>query len=140
VNPEPARNEKTASVEAYKNILRNVLDRRPSGTRQRLAIALGKNRSFISQISNPAYPVPIPALHLEIIFEICHFSGAEKREFLECFARAHPARAGAPRNGPTLRALRLEVIDFGDARRNREFDNLIRELVRRLGRLAPHSG
>jgi hypothetical protein len=82
--------------------------------------------------------VPIPALHLEIIFEICHFSGAERREFLECFARAHPARAGAPRNGPSMRALRLDVVDFGDTRRNREFDNLVHELVRRLGRLAPH--
>ena len=92
MSSELPRNAKSASVEAYKSILRNVLDRRPSGTRQRLAIALGKNRSFISQISNPVYPVPIPAPHLEIIFEICHFSGAEKREFLECFTRAHPGR------------------------------------------------
>ena len=75
MNSELARNDKTASIEAYKSILRNVLDRRPSGTRHRLAIALGKNRSFISQISNPAYPVPIPAPHLDIIFEICRFSG-----------------------------------------------------------------
>jgi hypothetical protein len=136
VSSELARNDKTASVEAYKSILRDVLDRRPSGTRQRLATALGKNRSFISQISNPVYPVPIPAPHLEIIFEICHFSGTEKRAFLECFARAHPVRAGGSRS-PSLRSLRLEVVDFGDARLNREFDNLVRELARRLGRLAP---
>jgi hypothetical protein len=139
VSSEPARKEKTASVEAYKNVLRNVLDRRPSGTRQRLAIALGKNRSFISQISNPAYPVPIPAPHLEVIFEICHFSSAEKRTFLDCFARAHPVRASVSRAAPTLRTLRLEVVDFGDARRNREFDDLVRELARRLARLTPHS-
>ena len=44
-------------------------DNRPSGTRQRLAGALGKNRSFVSQIANPAYPVPIPVQHLETIFE-----------------------------------------------------------------------
>ncbi len=138
MNSEPERHEKTASVEAYKIILRNVLDRRPSGTRQRLAVALGKNRSFISQISNPAYPVPIPAPHLEVIFEICHFSGAEKRAFLESFTRAHPMRSAAPRNGPSLRALRLDVVDFGDVRRNREFDSLVRELARRLGRLMPH--
>jgi hypothetical protein len=140
VNSELARNDKTASIEAYKSILRNVLDRRPSGTRHRLAIALGKNRSFISQISNPAYPVPIPAPHLDIIFEICRFSGAEKQEFLECFTRAHPARANMSREGPSLRSLRLEVADFGDARRNREFDNLVREVARRLGRLTPSSG
>jgi hypothetical protein len=135
----PARNDRTASVEAYKMILRNVLDRRPSGTRQRLAVALGKNRSFISQISNPAYPVPIPAPHLEVIFEICHFSMAEKRAFLESFARAHPMRVGALRTSQSLRALRLDVVDFGDAKRNREFDNLVRELARRLGKLTPHS-
>ena len=50
----------------YKRILLRVLDLRPSGTRQRLADALGKNRSFVSQITNPAYPVPIPPRHLEI--------------------------------------------------------------------------
>ena len=43
-------------VAEYKAILKRVLDNRPSGTRQRLAKALGKNRSFISQIANPAYP------------------------------------------------------------------------------------
>jgi hypothetical protein len=41
------------------------------------------------------------------------------------------------RNGPSLRSLRLEVVDFGDAKRNREFDNLVRELARRLGKMAP---
>ncbi len=38
-------------IAAYKAILRDVLDRRPSGMRQRLAEALGKNRSFITQIA-----------------------------------------------------------------------------------------
>ena len=35
----------------------------PSGTRQRLAAALGKNRSFVTQITSPAYATPIPARH-----------------------------------------------------------------------------
>ena len=126
---------RTMHVAAYKTILRNILDRRPSGTRQRLATALGKNRSFISHISNPAYPVPIPALHIEIIFEICHFSPAEKRAFLDAFGQAHPSRRKATRSGPNVRSLRLEVIDLGDAQRNREVDVLGRETVRRLSRL-----
>ena len=126
---------RTMHVAAYKTILRNILDRRPSGTRQRLATALGKNRSFISHISNPAYPVPIPALHIEIIFEICHFSPAEKRAFLDAFGQAHPSRLKATRSGPNLRSLRLEVIDLGDAQKNREFDDLVRETVRRLAGL-----
>jgi hypothetical protein len=101
----PPRDAKAAHIEAYKTILRNVLDERPSGTRQRLANALGKNRSFISHICNPAYPVPIPARHLEIIFEICHFPRAQKRLFLESFERAHPNRSRQVRESPSLRSL-----------------------------------
>ncbi len=41
------------AVAAYKAVFKAVLDKRPSGMRLRLADALGKNRSFISQISNP---------------------------------------------------------------------------------------
>lgn len=135
MNDAPGRDAKATYVEAYKTILRNILDQRPSGTRQRLATALGKNRSFVSQISQPAYPAPIPAPHLEIIFEICHFPPAEKRAFLDAFVRAHPNRLKQIRSGPSLRILKLEVFDFGNAERNREFDELVRETARRLTRL-----
>jgi hypothetical protein len=138
MNDAEGRDLKSGYVESYKTILRNVLDRRPSGTRQRLASALGKNRSFVTHITNPAYPVPIPAPHLETIFEICHFSPNEKRAFLEAFAQAHPNRLKAARGGPHLRSLRLEVIDLGDPRRNREFDDLVKEAARRLSRLLRH--
>ena len=60
--PEPATSEE--AVQRYKTILQHVIDNRPSGTRQRLAGALGKNRSFISQITSPAYATPIPARHV----------------------------------------------------------------------------
>lgn len=123
-------------VAEYKTILKRVLDNRPSGTRQRLAKALGKNRSFISQIANPAYPVPIPARHLEAIFEICHFSQDDRRDFLAAYARAHPRRLSLV--GPVRRSRTISVVvpDLGDARRNREIDALIADLVRRIGRFA----
>ena len=135
MNDAPSRDGRAACVETYKTILRNVLDRRPSGTRQRLATALGKNRSFVTQISNPAYSVPIPAPHLEIIFEICRFSPADKSAFLDAFTRAHPNRHLQIRSGSSLRSLRLEVIDFGVVEKNREFDELVRDMARRLARL-----
>jgi hypothetical protein len=131
----PARDAKAAHVEAYKTILRNVLNQRPSGMRQRLATALGKNRSFISHITNPANPAPIPAPHLDIIFEICHFSPADRRSFLESFDLAHPNRARYSREAASLRALKIEVYDFGDAKRNRAFDELIRDTARRFARI-----
>ncbi len=131
-----AASETGDAVVAYKAILKRVLNNRPSGTRQRMANALGKNRSFVSQIANPAYPVPIPARHLEAIFEICHFSQDDRRDFLAAYARAHPRRLSLV--GPVRRSRTISVVvpDLGDARRNREIDALIADLVRRIGRFA----
>jgi hypothetical protein len=136
----PRPDERTTHVEAYKTILRDILDQRPSGTRQRLATALGKNRSFVSQMCNPAHPVAIPAPHLEIIFEICHFPPSEKRAFLEAFGRAHPQRIRLARASPALRSLRLEVVDFGDEKKNRAFDDLVRDTTKRIARLIGRPG
>ena len=60
----PKRDAPADAVADYKAILKAVLESRPSGMRQRLAEAIGKNRSFVSQISNPSYQVPIPARHV----------------------------------------------------------------------------
>ena len=119
-------------VVEYKTILKRVLDNRPSGTRQRLAKALGKNRSFISQIANPAYPVPIPVQHLETMFELCHFSQDERRDFLAAYRRAHPRRFALVHAVPRTRIVSLAVPDLGDARRNRAVDAMIADFVRRL--------
>ena len=56
-------------VAEYKRLLQRVLENRPSGTRQRLATALGTNRSFVSQMTNPAYAMPVPSQHLDTIFD-----------------------------------------------------------------------
>ncbi len=119
-------------VAEYKAILKRVLDNRPSGTRQRLAKALGKNRSFISQIANPAYPVPIPVQHLETMFELCHFSQDDRRDFLAAYRRAHPRRFALVHAVPRTRIVSLAVPDLGDAKRNRAVDAMIADFVRRL--------
>jgi hypothetical protein len=125
-----------ASVAEYKRILRDVLERRPSGTRQRLATALGKNRSFVTQISNPNYLVPIPVQHLPVIFEICHLSNAERAAFMQLYRAAHPRRIVAIPSEPRTRSLILTLPDLGDARRNRELDALITELAERIAQYA----
>ena len=119
-------------VVEYKAILKRVLDNRPSGTRQRLARALGKNRSFISQIANPAYPVPIPVQHLETMFELCHFSQDDRHDFLAAYRRAHPRRFALVHAVPRTRIVSLAVPDLGDAKRNRAVDGMIADFVRRL--------
>ncbi len=126
-------------VGAYKQILREVLERRPSGMRQRLAEALGTTRSFISQITNPAYSTPIPAQYIATVLEVCHFSEAERDRFLAAYRRAHPRRGGAAPAAPAgeepSRVLSLEVPDLGSERLNEEFDALVVDIVARVRRL-----
>ena len=123
------------AVADYKLVLRAVLDNRPSGTRQRLAEAIGKNRSFISQITNPAYPTPIPAEHVERILDLCHFSVRERQKFLEADLRAHPRRFRGLATGDGTRAVTLSVPDLGSEEKNREFDQMLGEFARRVARL-----
>jgi len=120
------------AVAAYKAILKRIIDTRPSGTRHRLANALGKNRSFISQIANPVYAVPIPAQHLETIFEICHFTTADRRAFLDAYAEGHPRRHELNKRSTGTRKLTLTLPDLGSAQRNRRLDEAVIEIGRRL--------
>jgi hypothetical protein len=122
----------TGAVAAYKRIFKDVLDSRPSGLRIRLAHAMGKNRSFVSQISNPAYPVPIPAQHLSTIFEVCHFPPLQKTAFLRAYTKAHPRRIGRLTEGPHERMLTLHLPDLGSAKKNAQLDALLQQFARRL--------
>jgi len=134
----PQRDDRDAgarAVAAYKAILQTVLDKRPSGTRLKLAAALGKNRSFISQISSPAYPIPIPARHLETIFEVCHLVETERAEFLAAYGVAHPRFDPCASAQLRTRTLVLTVPDRGSARKNEALDTAIRNVALRLARL-----
>ena len=126
---EPAE---AGAVAVYKRIFKEVIDKRPSGMRLRLANAIGKNRSFISQISNPSYPVPIPVQHLNTIFDVCHFSPQARAAFLRAYARAHPRRISRLTEGPHERTLTLHLPDLGSAKRNGQLDALLQEFARRL--------
>jgi hypothetical protein len=103
--------------------------------RLRLADALGKNRSFISQISNPIYATPIPAQHLNTIFQLCHFSAAEKEAFLAAYGEAHPQRSDQIKGGREERSITLQLPSLGSAKKDGQFDALLHEFVRRLAAL-----
>jgi hypothetical protein len=124
-----------SAVAEYKRILQQVLENRPAGTRLRLAEALGKNRSFISQIANPSYSVPIPAAHIERIFETCHFLAAEKTQFLAAYRRAHPHRAQGNSAQPRWREIVVRVPDLRDRDKNRQLEELMKEMAQRVLRL-----
>ena len=126
-------------IAGYKAILRDVLDRRPSGMRQRLAEALGKNRSFITQIANPAYQTPIPAQHVHAIMQVCHFSAQEKERFLNAYHRAHPRRLLLLKDRERSRRLTLMLPDLGSEQKNRKLDGLVRQFAEQIARLVEDS-
>ena len=122
-------------ITAYKRILQDVLNRRPSGMRQRLAEALGKNRSFITQISNPVYQTPIPVQHLHRIIDICHFSPQEREQFLHAYHQAHPRRLLMLQEREKSRRVTIMLPDLGNDKKNRRLDALVSEFAERIARL-----
>ena len=120
-------------VAAYKAQLRLLIDRRPSGTRRKLATAFGSHPSFVSQITNPGLRVPLPAQHIPALFRICHFSPEERQAFLALYHRAHPAADEAPAERDELR---IALPDLGSAARREEVAALISDFARRVIALA----
>src|SRR4051794_19512891 len=135
-----SKDQVSQAVASYKALLRRVLDNRPSGTRLKLAAALGKNRSFVTQITNPAYLVPIPMKHVGIIFEVCHLSGAERAAFLEAYGRAHPGRLRAAHREARTRTISVTVPDLGEDKKNRELERLIIDFAAQLARYTENVG
>jgi len=136
----PGREELVAE---YKRLLQTYLDRRPSGLRLKIAKAMGKHRSFVSQIANPAYSVPLPARHIETIFRICHFSPEERKTFESAYRAAHPdQRLERPASRPRKtgkRTLEIELPATGDSAFDEAVDDMVRQLAKQLGRLARRS-
>ena len=133
--PEPA--DRAQRIVAYKRLLQGYIDRRPSGLRGRLALALGKHKSFVSQITNPAYSVPIPAADLPIIFEICHLSPPEREGFLAIYREAHPERAPrTPRPPNAAHELRIGLPGFRSEATARDVEAAILDFAQRVIRLA----
>lgn len=126
----------TDHVQVYKRILQDVLDQRPSGTRQRLADALKRNRSFITQIANPAYTVPVPSRHVATILEVCHFSPGDRTAFLEAYHLAHPRSLVAISSRARGRQVHLMLPDFGSDEKNAAFDELLGNFLSGVARLA----
>lgn len=117
-------------IHAYKDVLSRVLETRPSGTRQRVADALGKHRSFVTQITSPAYSTPIPQKHVATIFSVCHFSPAERETFLAAYRLAHPGRVSIGDPARRTRHLTLLVPDLGPE--NAAFDKAVTEFIQRI--------
>ena len=131
--PEPRRSRQEL-VRGYKSVLRECIDQRPSGMRRKIAEVLGTHKSFISQITNPADPTPIPSRHLEAIIDVCHLSPAEQDRFLAAYGEAHPEQREPDRSVAPLhyRSLHLQIPVLSDPDRQEALEAVIRDTVRRI--------
>jgi hypothetical protein len=127
--------EAETHIRAYKTVLSEALDQRPSGTRQRLADALGKHRSFVTQITSPGYTTPIPQRHVATILSVVHFSPAERDQFLAAYRLAHRGAHGLGDPAKRSRHLSLVVPDLGNDKSNAAFDRAITDFIARMGGL-----
>lgn len=128
------RTGRQETVATYKAILRECLDRRPSGTRQRIASALGTHRSFVSQITNPSDPTQIPARHVPLILELVHATDDERARFNNAWAKAH--RGPAASNDAPLKTISLEIPVLPDRAAQAALEDLIRTTALRLAAIA----
>jgi hypothetical protein len=140
ITPAPSPPDAENAIRAYKNVLSDVIEQRPSGTRQRLADALGKHRSFVTQITSPTYSTPIPSKHLPAIFSVCHFSKQDRDAFLAAYRVAHPGKASEDGEMRRTRHISLTVPDLGDARQNAALDRAINEFIHRIASIAGRGG
>ena len=138
--PAPALPDIESAIRGYKDTLSTVIEQRPSGTRQRLADALGKHRSFVTQITSPTYSTPIPAKHLPVIFSVCHFSPQERDAFLAAYRIAHPGKAPADGEIRRTRHISLAVPDLGDPKQNAALDRAINDFIQRITSIASKGG
>jgi hypothetical protein len=131
--PSPPSREE--AVRAHKRLLQGGLDRRPSGTRQKIAEPLGKHKSFVSQITNPACSAPVPARHLGAISEIRHLAPEERASFVAADRIAHPCRSRAIEHEAgegDAHVIQIGVPNLGGARLRRELEEIIRHAASRI--------
>ena len=128
------RDERQERIAAYKTTLRRFIDQRPSGIRRKIAEVTGTHKSFISQITNPSDATPLPARHIDAIFDVCHLSPEEQRAFLKEYRSAHPGHSEHAKAPPRrhTRTLHLQVPVIEDERKQKALESLIRDTVRRL--------
>lgn len=130
--------DKLDLIQAYKAVLREALEARPSGIRLRIARTIGKNKSFISQITNPKYKTPLPEKYVEPILEVLRFTPAERERFLEVYRRAHPRvrqQQPGPRERAGTRMLSIELPKLKSRALERQVDLLITEFARKIAEL-----
>ncbi len=115
----------------YKSLLKDIVEGRPSGTKQRIARAAGSSRSFVSQLLNPDSEVPLPERHVATIMNICEFTEGEAQDFLELYEAAHPKRRSG-KLGSDPDSITISLPKFASAEQRRAVEEAILETAEKI--------
>lgn len=115
-------------VRRYKLLLQTFLKRRGSGARQAIAGGLGYTRSFVTQITSPAYAMAIPPGQVRAILRLAELTPEEERIFLEAYIAAHPNRA-AEIYAQSHAGLVIALPDLKDPAAQARMEALIQKLA-----------
>ena len=74
-------------------------------------------------------------IHVEGIFEICHFSPRERQQFLAAYNQAHPRRLQLHSEQQRVRRVTLTLPDLGDERRNKQIEDIVAEFAEKVARV-----
>ena len=123
-------------IRRYKLLLQSLLQRRGRGIGQAIADATGTNRSFVSQMTSPAYDVPLPAQHVRTIIDAAGFSPDEEWMLLEAYVQAHPERANEllyrGRGPADTRRIEITVPVLASERAQRRLETAIERVATEL--------
>ncbi|HTM96334.1 MAG TPA: hypothetical protein VL100_11040 [Croceibacterium sp.] len=124
-------------IRAYKSLLKEAVEARPSGMRLRIASQIGKNKSFVSQITSPNYKTPLPEKYVEPILDAIHLTKREREQFLDIYHRAHPRARGHAAEAPAgeTRTLQIELPKLESRRLENRVDQLVLQFARNLSEL-----
>ncbi len=123
------------AVRQYKRILLRALERCPAGTRSRIARETGISKSFVSQIFNPSYDVPLPSKYVETVVGICDMNTDEAAAFQETYAIAHPLVNGS-KTGESEHELRIPLPKFKSMAQRQKTVAAIQEAAQAIINLA----
>lgn len=119
-------------VRRYKLMLQTFLKRRGAGVRQAIAEALGNTRSFVTQITSPAYDIAIPAQYVRTIVRVSGLEANEERMFLDAYLEAHPDRVDdvMGRDAGPSRTLTLSLPQMPTEAAQRRLETLVETMAR----------
>jgi hypothetical protein len=126
-------------IAAYKAILRDVLDRRPSGH----APASGRGARQEPQLHHadcqPGLSDADPGSARPSHHPDLPFLGAGEGPFLEAYHRAHPRRLLLLQERERSRRLTIMLPDLGSEQKNHKLDSLLSEFAEKVARLIEDS-